>query len=87
MAAVGHVGGTSPPSFWPLVFARHSPRAEADSGGSQRLLGHAVYAIAMERDLPHLRRIAADPARPGPARAAARWWLSLPSHMLASAEH
>jgi hypothetical protein len=85
--ALGHVGGTSAPAFWPQVFARHSPRAQAGSPGSQRLLGHAVYAIAMERDLPHLRRIAADPAQPGPVRAAARWWLSLPSHMLASAEH
>jgi hypothetical protein len=84
--ALGHMGGVSAPSFWPRVFAEHSQRART-RGGSDRLLGHAVYAIAMERDFPRLRRIAADPDLPGPVRAAAAWWLSLPGHMLASAEH
>jgi len=85
--ALGHMGGASDAGFWQQAFARHSLRARAGSSGSERLLRHAVYAISIQRDLPLLRRIAADPDLTASVRASASWWLSLPSHMLASAEH
>lgn len=81
------MGGASDAGFWQQAFARHSLRARAGSSGSERLLRHAVYAISIQRDLPLLRRIAADPDLTASVRASASWWLSLPSHMLASAEH
>lgn len=84
--ALGHMSGTTDASFWKQTLELHSPQA-SERKSSERLLNHAVYAISMHRDLAHLRRIAADPAIAASARAAARWWLNLPGHMLASAEH
>ena len=63
----------------------HRPQAHRENN-SERLLNHAVYALSMQRDLAHLQRIAADPDMADQARAAARWWLGLPRHMLTSAE-
>lgn len=84
--ALGHMSGTTDASFWKQALERHSLQAD-ERKSSERLLDHAVYAISMHRDLAQLQRIAADPALATSARAAARWWLSLPGYMLASAEH
>jgi hypothetical protein len=93
--ALSHMGGRSDVRFWRQATAQGAlaeqatPRARRAPGspGDSRLLDHAVYAIGIQRDLPELRRISAQPSVAAETRAAARWWLSLPEHMVASAEH
>jgi hypothetical protein len=84
--ALGHIGGFSDDAFWRKTLSLHSSRARAGKTSSERLLNHAVYAIAMGRNFPELHRIAADRSLNRSVSASAKWWLALPSHMLASAE-
>jgi hypothetical protein len=85
--ALGHMGGRSGTGFWQRALALHTTGAPAGRSNSERLLNHAVYALIMKRDIEELRRISAHRLAPYSVRTSARWWLSLPAHMLAGAEH
>ncbi|HEY3482872.1 MAG TPA: hypothetical protein VGL02_28645, partial [Streptomyces sp.] len=82
--ALGHMGGGSGPDLWRALVARHTAAALGGGHGSQDLLHHAVYSLAIGRHTDELRRIAT--VHPlAPVRASARWWLQLPTHMYLSA--
>jgi hypothetical protein len=82
--ALGHIGGTSTASFWEQALALHGSSNAQKS--SEQLVDHAVYALGVERNLFRLEHIATDAAMSARARAAARWWINLPRHILVSAE-
>jgi hypothetical protein len=78
--ALGHMGGGSGPDLWRTLVARHTAAALGGGHGSQDLLHHAVYSLAIGRHTDELRRIAT--VHPlAPVRTSARWWLQLPTHM------
>lgn len=83
--ALAHMGGCSQPAFWRQTFAAHGPDGSTGCAARDRLLGHAVYAMGIKRDFAGLQGVAADQASSPAVRVAARWWLNLPGHMLASA--
>jgi len=84
--ALGHMGGTSEASFWQRSFACHNALASAGNSSGERLLNHAVYSVSMKRNITELRSFADDSTLAASVRAAAQWWLSLPTHMFVSAE-
>jgi hypothetical protein len=84
--ALGHMDGTSQAVFWQEALTSHSSQEQPRNNSGKRLLDHAVYALAMKRNIAELHRIAADQRLPPSVQQAARWWLSVPGHMLSSAE-
>ncbi|MEV6005984.1 XRE family transcriptional regulator [Streptomyces sp. NPDC051976] len=82
--ALGHMGGSSGTEVWRTLVARHTAAALGGGPGSQDLLHHAVYSLAIGRHTDELRRIATVHPLP-PVRTSARWWLRLPTHMYLSA--
>jgi hypothetical protein len=84
--ALGHMGGKSDAAFWQRTFDRLAARPPAHDSASEELLVHAAYSAGMKRHVAELEHACGIEALPGPARAAAKWWLDLPTHMFMSAE-
>jgi hypothetical protein len=84
--ALGHMGGKSDPAFWQQTFDRFAARPPAHDSASESLLVHAAYSVGMKRHIAELEYACGIEAFPGTTRAAAKWWLNLPTHMFMSAE-
>ena len=83
--SLGHLRGESPAAFWPAALARQ--RTTGPARPSPLALSAAcglVYALGISRDLATLRRLSADASHEPAVRAAARWWLNKPRHVLDS---
>jgi hypothetical protein len=82
---IGHVPGRSPDPFWLAAVRRHRTawQGTRDPASLSALRG-IVYALGLDRHrlLPVLR---ADTRLPPQARAAATWWLNIPTYISTSA--
>jgi hypothetical protein len=83
--ALGHMGGKSDAAFWQGTFDRLACPPAYDSG-RERLLVHAAYSAGMKRHVAVLEHACGIEAVSRAGRAAAKWWLNLPTHMFMSAE-
>jgi len=81
---LAHVGRDSSPAFWSAAVAHligDGRRAQAELRADPLAVHDLVYALGRADQDEYLAAIRADPRIAAPARAAARWWLTLPEHI------
>jgi len=80
--ALGHLDGTTSVSFWSAAlqhYGRHWAKYRTRESAS--ILDGLVYGLGMARAKAALVAVRDDYAAPAPTRAAATWWLNIPSHL------
>ncbi|MGK5740034.1 hypothetical protein [Micromonospora sp. URMC 103] len=84
--AIGHIGGESDNRYWRAAIAHHVLRwRQTRTGTPVPALVGLVYALGIARNEHMLQLVRRDIASPGECRAAASWWLNLPTYILDSA--
>ena len=81
---LAHVGRDSSPAFWSAAVAHligNGRRAQAELRADPLAVHDLVYALGRADQDESLAAIRSDPRIAAPARAAARWWLTLPEHV------
>jgi hypothetical protein len=83
--ALAHAEGASPDAFWLGAVELYQRKWSASSVTSDTsLLRGLVYGMGVARNTRVLSWCRTRPELPDPVRSAARWWLNLPRHILAS---
>lgn len=85
-SALGHIGGASREDYWTLALRTARQRwRQTPTGAEASVLDRLVYALGMADRRALLRAVTADSTLPDRVRSAARWWITLPSHIRHSA--
>lgn len=80
--ALGHVGGTTSPRYWTAAVQHHGQQWRTQRNlASAAVLDALAYCLGMARNRTMLLAMRDDVSGPAPARAAAAWWLNLPTHI------
>ncbi|MFF7194825.1 XRE family transcriptional regulator [Streptomyces sp. NPDC008079] len=82
-SALAHMGGVSPRSFWENALALTPAAGGASRPAGGRAASAAVYGLGISGETDLLRRVSGDLRIPSKTRAAASWWLRLPSRVRA----
>ncbi|MFD1045241.1 hypothetical protein ACFQ1S_06365, partial [Kibdelosporangium lantanae] len=80
--ALGHIRGRTTDQEWRLLIARFRDRT---SPADISIMDRVVYALGMSNRLDLIQSIEVDPVVARSVRLAARWWIDLPQHLIASA--
>lgn len=81
--SLAHCGESdSADEVWTALIVRHL--MNQSNPMEKHIADGLIYALGIQRRFGSLRRLVANPAMPGPVRAAASWWLNLPEHVLRS---
>jgi hypothetical protein len=83
---LGHIGGTSSPTYWTRALDLHTRRwHQQRTPASWHILRSLIYDIAITRNNPILTTIRDHPTTPAHTRTAATWWLEHPTPVQQSA--